>query len=731
VAPTTEGFEAAAPDLASRESASRVEQDLKFLVRAAEVLSSTLDPRQTLQNVAELLIESLADWSIVYSIDEHGKLVREACAHRNPELLGTLEQFCAFPIDAAADQSVGAAVREERLILFPVIDPSILEHAVEDSERAQLLKKLAPISCVIAPLSYNNKVLGAVTCSRATNPLPFDEADATLLRTIGIRMAMAVDNARLFRRARRAEDILQDVASGLEQVLYVSSTSPFSIDLVSPAYEKIFGRPVQSLYDDPTSFMEAIHPNDRQLVEEALGRQLQNQATEVDYRVIKPDGTLRWVRDRSFPKVAEGGNVSRVVGIVEDITESRRRELELKFLALSGEVLSSSLDYMTTLQNVAQLAVPEIATWCAIDVLTSDGVPERVAVAHVDPEKIRWAREVHEKYPTDMDAPTGMPQVIRSGQPELYSVIPEELIDMAARDEEHRHILKSAEIRSVIIVPLSARGSVYGTISFISDEPGRYDERSLGLAMELARRAGQAVENSRVHASVEQQVEERTAELRAVNRELEAFTYSVSHDLRAPLRSIVANARMLAEDFGSILPPEAHDYLQGQEDAAKRLAQLIDELLQLSRLRKVDLMRVNFDLTELVRQVAKEILRPEAAERLELQIQEDLQANGDPRLVRIVIQNLLENAIKFSPSAGVIQIGSEDGAYFVRDQGIGFPMEFVQKLFLPFERLVSDDEFEGTGIGLASVQRVVHRHGGRVWASSEPGKGATFYFTLD
>ncbi|HZH98360.1 MAG TPA: ATP-binding protein, partial [Fimbriimonadaceae bacterium] len=555
--------------------------------------------------------------------------------------------------------------------------------------------------------------------------------DSALLRTVAIRMAMAVENARLFRRARRAEEILQDMSSGIEQVLYVSSIDPFRIEMVNPAFERMFGRRPEELYADPSSLIESIHPEDRGLVRAALGRQAEGESTETDYRILRPDGRLRWVRDRAFPRRAHDGKVYRVVGVVEDVTERKRREEELAFLADAGEVLSGSLNYVETLQNVASLAVPQIATWCAVDLLLPDGGLDRVAVAHIDPEKIRWARELQERYPVDMEAPQGVPQVLRSGQPELYSIIPEEMLVQAAVDEEHLQAILSAEIRSAMVAPLGIHGQVYGAISFVSDELGRYDEQSLELAVELARRAGQAVENARIHSSVEHMVEERTTELKALNRELEAFTYSVSHDLRAPLRAIVANARMLAEDFGEELPPQAHEFLKNQEDAAKRLALLIDELLQLSRLRKLEIVRSDFDFTALCHEVIREILSPEKAERVRIVVEDGRRANGDPRLVRIVIQNLLENAIKFSPEGGEIRVGSKAGAFFVQDQGIGFDMQFADKLFLPFERLVADHEFEGTGIGLASVQRVVQRHGGRVWAESTPGQGSTFFFTLE
>jgi PAS domain S-box-containing protein len=229
--------------------------------------------------------------------------------------------------------------------------------------------------------------------------------------------------------------------------------------------------------------------------------------------------------------------------------------------------------------------------------------------------------------------------------------------------------------------------------------------------------------------SLELLVQERTSELEAAYREQESFSYSVSHDLRAPLRSIVSSARILDEDYGSNLPDEAKLMLDRQAHAALRLAHLIDDLLELSRVGRKELTKTNVDVTELFTIVSTSIEKPET---LRFSIEQNLRANGDARLLQLLAQNLVENAVKFSPNGGLVRIGRspEDGAFFISDQGVGFRQEYSAKLFLPFHRLHTDEEFPGTGIGLASVKRIVERHGGRIWAEGEVGKGATFYFIL-
>lgn len=231
----------------------------------------------------------------------------------------------------------------------------------------------------------------------------------------------------------------------------------------------------------------------------------------------------------------------------------------------------------------------------------------------------------------------------------------------------------------------------------------------------------------RLNADLERRVRERTNELEAANREMEGFNYTVAHDLRGPLRTIVSTARILEEEAGPSLTAENRRLLERQAVNATHLARLLDDLLVYSRISRQDVKRERVNLTELAHRVS-EITCEERID--DLRIEEGLEAFADPSLLRLVLQNLLENACKFSPGGGLVSLGSRGNAIFVQDSGVGFDMAHARKLFEPFERLVRQDEFPGTGIGLANVKRVVERHGGRIWAESRPGAGATFWFTL-
>jgi signal transduction histidine kinase len=239
------------------------------------------------------------------------------------------------------------------------------------------------------------------------------------------------------------------------------------------------------------------------------------------------------------------------------------------------------------------------------------------------------------------------------------------------------------------------------------------------------------------HDELEERVRQRTAELETANRELEAFSYSVSHDLRAPLRSIDGFSQALLEDCAAKLDGEDKENLKSVRAASQRMGRLIDDMLRLARINRSEMRRTEVNLSRLAEQVAAELQRTEPGRQVEFVIAPACVVWGDAPLLRIVLENVLGNAWKYTGRKPVAKIefgvnGTAEGpVYFVRDNGAGFNMAYANKLFGAFQRLHSTTDFPGTGIGLAIVQRVVHRHGGRVWAEAEVDGGATFFFTLE
>jgi light-regulated signal transduction histidine kinase (bacteriophytochrome) len=246
-----------------------------------------------------------------------------------------------------------------------------------------------------------------------------------------------------------------------------------------------------------------------------------------------------------------------------------------------------------------------------------------------------------------------------------------------------------------------------------------------------------ALQIKELNRTLEHKVRDRTQALEEANSELEAFCYSVSHDLRAPLRSVDGFAKMLARDYANKpLDARGNDLMDRMSASTIRMGQLIEDLLNLSRIARGTIETEEVDLSGLAAEVAKELAVQNPGRQIEVSIEPDLSVTGDARLLRVALENLFGNAWKFTRAQAQpgFRFGRSESAegptFFVRDNGVGFDMAHSAQLFVPFQRLHSDSEFEGTGIGLATVQRVIHSHGGRIWAESRPGMGATFYFTI-
>lgn len=272
---------------------------------------------------------------------------------------------------------------------------------------------------------------------------------------------------------------------------------------------------------------------------------------------------------------------------------------------------------------------------------------------------------------------------------------------------------------------------------YLYGAPIQRGERKLvvGLGFDISERKNAEAEIANLNAELEQRVRERTAELTAANKELESFSYSVSHDLISPLRAIDGYARMIEEDYDGLLDPQGKGYIGRIRSGTQRMHQLIDDMLALSRVTRNEMRRVHVDLSGMAERILSDLKQMHPEREVVSRIALDIRDHGDPNLLRIALENLLRNAWKFTakkPAKIEFGILHEDDkpVYFVRDNGAGFEMKYAGKLFGAFQRMHGPHEFEGTGIGLAIVQRIIQRHGGRIWAEAAPEQGATFYFTL-
>ncbi|HSG32673.1 MAG TPA: PAS domain S-box protein [Thermodesulfobacteriota bacterium] len=269
----------------------------------------------------------------------------------------------------------------------------------------------------------------------------------------------------------------------------------------------------------------------------------------------------------------------------------------------------------------------------------------------------------------------------------------------------------------------------------IKDEAGNVDS-VMGVVEDITQRKKDENEIRSLNIDLEKRVAERTTQLRAANNELEAFSYSVSHDLRSPLRALDGFSQAVLEDYHDKIDDKGKDYLTRIRKASQRMSDLIDDLLNLSRLTRSDMEFADVNLSKLVSDKIDELKRIEPTRKIKVNIKNNVNVTGDPRLLNIAIENLIGNAWKFTSKSTnpMIEFGISNNSdkliYYIKDNGAGFNMEYAGKLFGPFQRLHSDQDYRGSGIGLATVQRVITRHGGKIWAEGKEGKGATFFFTL-
>lgn len=307
---------------------------------------------------------------------------------------------------------------------------------------------------------------------------------------------------------------------------------------------------------------------------------------------------------------------------------------------------------------------------------------------------------------------------------------------LAIRTEAARSSGRRARITVMLASLLDLLLIVLMFRSFYTERALRIETENAAerLAVSRVEVEARAAEIQLLNATLEERVQQRTAELETTNRELEAFSYSVSHDLRAPLRTIDGFSLALEEDYAEAVDAVGRDYIRRVRAGVQRMGTLIDDLLQLSRITRAEIVREEFDLSGLARTVAGELKDGEPGREIEIRMEEELRTHADPKLVRVALENLLGNALKFSSKVecAVVEFGwdAEEKAWFVRDNGAGFDMYYADKLFHAFNRLHGDKDFKGSGIGLATVARVVHRHHGRIWAEGAVGRGATFWFTL-
>ena len=481
------------------------------------------------------------------------------------------------------------------------------------------------------------------------------------------------------------------------------------------------------------------------------------QAAHYEFRVVKADGSLCDVEVVGGTIVHQGKPA--IHGTMIDITERKRTERLLQALNQTARAMDRAVTPGEIFAVVAE-EFQKLGIQCVV--LLTDDTRSRLSSQYVSflSDTLEVAEKLVGVQRSNFSFPIAKVDLYRKVVEEKKTVFSEDMEEslrqLLPRFTKHfaSQLVRMFNVTKSIAAPLIVEDTVIGVL-YVQSNDLIEDDVSLVTAFahqlasawrkaqlfeqaqqEIERRAQVEAEVRELNLELEQRVMERTAELTTVNKELEAFAYSVSHDLRAPLRSIDGFSRILMEEYVDVLDTTGQSHLRRVQAATHRMGQLIDDLLQLSRVTRKEMLGEWVNLSEIVQAVAADLRASQPGRQVAFEIAESLPVRGDARLLRLALENLIENAWKFTEKQvnAKIEFGTSefDGelAYFVRDNGAGFDMQYANKLFKAFQRLHSVTEFEGTGVGLATVQRIIHRHGGRVWAEGVVGQGATFYFTL-
>lgn len=502
---------------------------------------------------------------------------------------------------------------------------------------------------------------------------------------------------------KRAEEALQDANQRLNLAVASGQLGIWDLDLTT--MEMTWNDEMFHLYghDRATTrasldlWARSLHPEDAQATQEAYLAALRGERDyDPEFRIVQPGGAVRHVKANAIVIRDADGQPVRILGLNRDITEQKRQEEELR---LSEEKFRNTVQlspvgkYFYRLEPDGRL-------------ILLDANPAADRIIGIEHGSL-VGRTIEEAFPgligTDIPA---MYRRIAAGElasPQVFE-IPYEAYG----------------IKGFYDVHVFANGPRTIAVNFID--------------ISTRKQAEQAI--LRMNEELEERVRERTAQLEAANKELEAFSYSVSHDLRAPLRGIDGFSLALLEDYRDKLDADGRHYLERVRHGAQRMGQLIDDLLRLSRVSRCELEPRPVNLSDLASHLLKELQQQHPGRQVRIEIAPDIEATADPRLMAIALENLLANAWKFTqntPDARIsfgVEREEDRPVYTLRDNGAGFDMAYAEKLFQAFQRLHSNQEFEGTGIGLAIVQRIIHRHGGRIWAEGRLGEGATFRFVL-
>jgi PAS domain S-box-containing protein len=610
-------------------------------------------------------------------------------------------------------------------------------HAVHEATRLSIESPVeqALRSGAVVSLADNTLLL-----ARDGRAIPVDDSAAPIYDEAGVLSGVVLVFRDITARRRAEQElrasrdqlaiILRGITDGITvqdrsgALIYANDTAAQISGFASA--EELIATPRSIIMDRYELFDEEGDPFPLERLPGRLALQGHTCAEQIVRFRSRASGLERWSAVSATPVFDQQGAVTMAVNIFRDITVQKRAEQAERFLNAAGVALATSLDTDTTLRIVAELVVPTLADWCAVNLLQPDGSLAAVTISHADPARLPLGWELANRYPLDLGSAHGTGKAVRTGRSELIAEITDAILAEMTRDAEHARLMRAVGFRSMLCAPLLVGSRALGAILFVGERPGRFDAQDQMLAEELAQRVALALENARLYGEAQAAIAAR-----------DQFLSIASHELKTPLTALTGYIGILRRRLGPNPALSASDQraLQVIETQGRRLHHLILSLLDLSRLEsgQLSIEPAPLDLGALTRQVIEELEPTLDHHRVELELPAaPLMIMGDALRLEQVIHNLLQNAVKYSPAGGPVKarvaLRGQMACLSVEDQGIGIPVAALPRLFGRFYRAPNAEakRIGGMGVGLYVVREIMELHGGRVEVTSVEGEGSSF-----
>jgi PAS domain S-box-containing protein len=671
------------------EALLRRSRQLEILSRASHQINTVLEIPTVMRTMMASAIELAGASAGTYGLNKQGQMVFSEY-NQNGKI---------YSVDITYERGMGVSgwVMETR-------KPYVSNHAESDPSVLPYLQKAFTFYNLVNIPIFNRQgeLIGCFELHNKADQRPFSDNDITMLQGLAASAAVAIENAQMIVERQEAEKALRESEQRLGAIFNQAAVGIAQVGLdgnwllVNQKLCDIVGYTSQELLQQ--TFPDITHPDDLSLSLKCLQKMIAGeiQTYSLEKRYICKSSLPIWINLTASIVRNSSCEPLYFIAIVEDISARKKTEEERQKLV---SLIENSSDFIALASMTGEILYLNEAGKQLVELDNNDEVKTTLVLDYLMEEN---RSDYLEKI---------VPFLMKNGR------------------WEGEYWFRNFKTNQPIVV--------HHNCFLIADS--RTDEpiAIATVTRDITERKRAEQEIRELNQNLERRVAERTAELEAINQELESFSYSVSHDLRAPLRGIDGFSQALLDRYTDQLDEKGKHYLRRIRTGTQRMGELIDDLLKLSRVTRCEMQRTQVDLSALAREIAAELQHTQPERQVEWAIAPGLVAHGDGRLLRIVLENLLNNSWKFTSARMLARIEFDillqkdaTNVYFVKDNGAGFDMAYANKLFGAFQRLHSQAQFSGTGIGLATVQRIIHRHGGRVWAEAAVEQGATFYFTL-